>query len=348
MDKEAEGKAEAVLQPETIETLWCTESGHTLISLGGETGQTLNAKRAEQIYKPEMNLIRLKERVASRTGLTLPQSSRVPLAHLNETITLEDLSVEKLTYESEKGIIIPSLLIKPKNIKPGSPIYIYASDKGKPNKFERSILPFLLAKNGSVVLAIDVRGIGETSPTPPFFSNQFTGYTPLLWRNDVLAIQTTSFGRTTLGMRTLDMIRGVDFINSREEMKGKKIVMAGEGLGGLWALMASVYDPRVEGVVTVGTLPSYKLLITSKYYNVWGYFFVPGALRDFDIPDLARLVSPKFQCWIDPVNALGEKLNSADASTIIGSHENLHIITRDKKSISDILQLFDKDFIQNK
>jgi len=33
LDKESEGKAEAVLKPETIETLWCTESGHTIISL---------------------------------------------------------------------------------------------------------------------------------------------------------------------------------------------------------------------------------------------------------------------------------------------------------------------------
>ena len=152
------------------------------------------------------------------------------------------------------------------------------------------MLPFLLAKNGSVVLAIDVRGIGETSPTPPLSLKQFTGYTPLQWQHDVLAIQSASFGRTTLGMRTFDVLRGVDFINSRDDLKGRKIVTVGEGLGGLWALLASVYDPRVEGVVTVSTLPSYKMLITSQYYNVWGYLFVPGALRDFDIHDLTRLV----------------------------------------------------------
>ena len=167
-------------------------------------------------------------------------------------------------------MVIPTLLIKPKNVKPGSPVYIYASDKGKPNRFENSDLPFLLAKNGYIVLAIDVRGIGETSPTPPFFANQFTGYTPLLWKNDVLAIQSAGFGRTTLGMRTLDLIRGIDFLNSRDDLKGRKIVAVGEGLGGLWALLASVYDSRIDGVVTVGTLPSYKLLITNQYYNVEG------------------------------------------------------------------------------
>jgi len=112
----------------------------------GETGQTLTAKRAEKIYKPEMNLTRLKERVASRTGLTLPVNSQVPRVRPVETFTHEDLTIEKLTYESEKGIIIPALLIKPKNLKPDSPVYIFASDKGKPDIFESSLLPFSLAK----------------------------------------------------------------------------------------------------------------------------------------------------------------------------------------------------------
>ena len=71
-----------------------------------------------------------------------------------------------------------------------------------------------------------------------------------------------------------------------------------------------------------------------------GYFWVPGALRDFDIPDLVRLVSPKPQVWIDPVNALGEKLKFSNASSIIGSDENLHIITQDSRQTKDILKPF--------
>ena len=252
--------------------------------------------------------------------------------------------IEKLTYESEKGIIVPSLLIQPENIKPDNPVYIYASEKGKPDRYINSLIPFLLAKKGYIVLAIDVRGIGETSPTPPLALTQFTGYTPLLWQHDVLAIQSVGFGRTTLGMRTLDMIRGIDFLESRNILKGRKIIAVGEGLGGLWALLAAVYDTRIDGVVTMGTLPSYKLLITAQYYNVWGYFWVPGALRDFDIPDLVRLVSPKPQIWIDPVNALGEKLNFTDASSLTGSDKNLYIVTEDKKASTDILQLLGKLF----
>jgi hypothetical protein len=294
-----------------------------------------------------MDKARLKERVALRIGLTLPQNVQVPQFHSLETVKQEGLSIEKLTYESEKGIIIPTLLIKPETVKPRSPVYIYASDKGKPTRFENSILPFVLAKNGSVVLSVDVRGIGETSPTPPLGLNLYTGYTPLQWQHDVLAIQSASFGRTTLGMRTFDIIRGVDLINSRDDLRGRNIVAIGEGLGGLWALLASIYDSRIAGVVLVGTLPSYKLLITNQYYNAWGYFWVPGALRDFDIPDLARLLSPKPQIWIDPVGALGEKLDFRNTSSIIIQTEKLHIFTPDHKYPRTISDLFNSTFIKN-
>jgi len=207
-----------------------------------------------------------------------------------------------------------------------------------------SDLPFNLAKNGFIVLAIDVRGIGETSPTPALGMTKFTSYTPLLWTHDMLAIDCASFESTTLGLRTLDVIRGIDLLYSRDDLKGKKIVVAGEGLGGLWTLLASVYDSRITGVVTIGTLPSYMMLLTNKFYNVWGYFYVPGALSDFDIPDLARLVSPKPQIWIDPVNALGQKLDLKSASSFIGANRNLDIITPDRKPSGGIIDLFNTAF----
>ena len=145
-------------------------------------------------------------------------------------------------------------------------------------------------------------------------------------------------------MRTLDLIKGIDFVSSLDHLKGRKIVLLGEGLGGLWALLAASYDPRVSGVVTVGTLPSYQLLLKSKYYNVWGYFWTPGVLCDFDIPDLARLVSPRPQVWIDPVDVLGRTIPSGEAVSILGSHDNLQILTENESDPRVMTQLFDELF----
>ena len=304
-------------------------------------------KLLNQLYKPDWIGKKLKDLIAARISLEISADRNAPVSHTFETISYDDLSIEKLTYESEAGIVIPALLIKPKDFQADDrPVIIYSSDQGKPRRFVDTLLIFKLARDGFIVLAIDVRGTGETSPTASLpITDKYASYTPIQWRHDVLAIQSSSFNRTMLGMRVLDMIRGIDFINSRDDLKGRKVVAVGEGLGGLWASLVSIFDSRVKGVVTMGTLPSYKPLITSQYYNVnSGYFWLPGALADFDIPDLMRLISPKPNIWIDPVNALGEELNSVSASSMIKSYPNLQIITQDKRSEEDILKLFEKNF----
>ena len=332
-DKEIEGKAEDVpLKVEKEEDLWCTESGNVLVSLGSETGQTLNAKRAAEIYKPEKDQVKLKENIARRIGLELQGNNDIPSVKSYDLMSIDGLAVEKLTYESEEGIIIPSLLIKPEKIRQGGPIYIYVSENGKPIGYQNPSIPFELAKHGHIVFAVDVRGTGETSPTPSFSSNQFTGFTPMLRTNDDLAIQSAEFGKTTLGMRTYDIIRGLDFLKSRGDLENREIVIIGQGLGGLWAVTAAAFDERINGIVTLGTLPSYFPVIDNMYYNnVWGYFWLPGALKDFDIPDLAKLTTAKKQLWINPINQLGQPdvtgakkyLNQRNLSIVKSTDERL-------------------------
>ena len=335
--KEAEGKAEPPLEPEEVETLWCTETGCTLISLGGESGQTLNARRAERMYKRESDLARLRQRVAKRVGFTMPRTHDAPSSRSVGRFASEGFTARKLAFESEEGIEVPALLLTPKDPKPGRPVIIHASDRGKPTKLGISSIPLAFVREGYTVLSIDVRGTGETDPSPPAVLSQHTGYTPTQWRRDSLAIQSPGFGRTMLGMRALDVVRAIDFAKSRNDLKGKGIVLVGEGLGGLWMLLAAAYDSRPDAVVCVGTLPSYKLLLSSQYYNVWGYFWVPGALRDFDIPDLARLAAPRPQLWVDPVDALAHRLDEAKAHSLIGEHKGVHVVRTTGGTHEDIV-----------
>ncbi|HDY89920.1 MAG TPA: alpha/beta fold hydrolase [bacterium] len=336
LGKEIEGRAEQPLQPEDVETLWSTKSGITLLSLGGESGQTLNAKRAEQIYNPERDIAKLKNSVAKRIHFEVPQNHNVDLWKWRGTLTSDNFTVEKYLYESEKGIEIPSLLMRPKYPGSNRLVIIHASDKGKPTKMDVSSIPVEMVRKGYTILSIDVRGIGETDPSPQVTLNKYTGYISPQWRRDCLAINSASFKRTMLGMRALDVIRAIDFIKTRDELKEKRIILVGEGLGGLWTLLAAIYDSRPEAVMCVGTLASYRLILKNKYYNVWGYFWLPGALCDFDIPDLAGLVPPKRQLWIDPVNQLAERIDKVKSYSLIGEHEGLSIIATEKGSIEEV------------
>lgn len=327
--KEEEGTSEAPLSPEEEKNLWATKSGLTLVSLGGETGQTLNAQALDKIYKPAKDPGELKKRIAARIGLDQSENNRPLNARSFATVSYKGFSIEKLTYHSEEGITIPSLLIKPKSLKPGGPVYIYASGNGKPHLFTDSLAPFQLAAQGYAVLAIDVRGIGETSPTASLPAPvKRSNCTPLQWIHDCLAIQSPGFGRTMLGMRTYDLIRGIDFLKSRKDLRDKKIVLYGEGQGGLWALLASIYSGGGYKVITENMLASYRQLVTEKYYTASSdYFWLPGALCDFDIPDLARLASSKAELWINPVNGMNECLKEADAAALFGVHKNIKIVT---------------------
>lgn len=337
-DQTGEGKAEGATKPEKAPDLWCTESGNTLASLGGESGQTLNARRADAIYRPEQNPNALRERINRRIGLAPPAVSRSPKTSAIDTVRVAGVVVKKFTYESESGIVVPALLLLPDEVRAGSPIFVVASDQGKPRSSAETSIPFLLGRRGSVVLAIDVRGIGETGPAPAVDKASAAAAARFARDHEAAALQCVGFGRTTLGMRTLDVIRGIDVLEAQNQLRARKLVVVGEGLGGLWAMMAAVNDTRVAGVAAIGTLPSYKLLTHSQYYEARGYFVVPGALRDFDIPDLARLASPKLQVWISPVNALGRQLEPASAATILGSHKNLHVLAQADGSPVDIAQ----------
>jgi cephalosporin-C deacetylase-like acetyl esterase len=328
-NKEKEGNPEPPIQTEKPQTLWATKSGLTLVSLSGETGQTLNAKRLKNIYKPAKDVDKLKKQVAERIGLNVNQKKTDLKIHSFGTNNYGDVSVEKLTYQSEEGILIPSLLVEPKNVTSNNPVYIYASDRGNPRSYNDSLIPFALAKKGYIVLAIDVRGVGETSPTPALpMPIKYSECTQFQWYHDCLAIQSPGFGRTMLGMRTLDVIRGIDFLQTRKDLQDKKIIIYGEGVGGLWATLASIYDSRVSSIIVDGTLTSYKQLVNNKYYAVSSAYFwgAPGVLCDFDIPDIVRLASVKQQIWLNPINGMGEKLSPSDASHFLDHYRNTRIV----------------------
>jgi len=113
-----------------------------------------------------------------------------------------------------------------------------------------------------------------------------------------------------LAMQTYDVIRALDWIAARDNLAGRPVLLVGEGLGGVWAMMSAAFDPRPAGVACVRTIPSYRLIVESKYYASRDYFWVPRALATFDLPEVAALIAPRPMAWIDPVDAMLEPLEA--------------------------------------
>jgi len=312
LGKEAEGSAEPELAPESAEALWCTESGLTLKSLDGESGRTIAAKLAEEISPDRTTpgdgpqaraaVASLKQAVASRIGARLGDEGQAPGARDAGEVAWQGIPVRKLLIASEPGIELAALLLLPEGADPSRPIVLHASDAGKPSAMDESALPLELAKRGYRVLSVDVRGVGEADPSPEPPPSPSRGYNPAQWSRDVGAINCAYGNTTMLAMRAFDLSRAVDWLRAQGEFADAPVALVGEGLGGLWAMVAAALDDRIAAVACRGTLLSYRALVNAQYYEVQGYFWVPGAVRDYDLPDLPALVAPRPVLWLDSVD----------------------------------------------
>ncbi len=59
---------------------------------------------------------------------------------------------------------------------------------------------------------------------------------------------------------------------------------------------------------------------------IFEYFYVLGVLRDFDIPDLTRLVATSRQLWIDLLNEVSERMTIGKASEALLYTGGLHVM----------------------
>lgn len=117
-------------------------------------------------------------------------------------------------------------------------------------------------------------------------------------------------GRPLLGQWVWDLRRLLDAIQEVDGTLPPEITMLGNGPGGVVALAAAAFDPRITRVATVGLLAS---LVTEVPYEGQRLgIIVPGMLRDLgDISHLAALVAPRPLFIEGGVNGGGSPLAGA-------------------------------------
>ena len=133
----------------------------------------------------------------------------------------------------------------------------------------------------------------------PSCSSSTTSTTPLTGRPPTYWPRSRPSYRSA---RELSSPAGDD--SAREDTAEAPIVLVGERLGGSWCLAAGVADERVDAVATVGTLASYRLIMDNKWNNLREYFWVPGALADYDLCDLPALIAPRPVALINTVDQM--------------------------------------------
>ena len=275
--------------------LQCTRTGQVLEDLKGKSVFHLNAEAERKLAEVRSRRAgngMLKD-VKRLIGLNVP----VPKAKRKEVgIVKRDGSIiHKLVFETEPGILVPGLLFEKAEGKRG-PLVIYLHGSGKSVDGAKGGRIEQLVQAGRRVLALDLRGLGETAPgTAP------TGRPNLFGVEYTEAFLSLHLNRPLLGQRVLDVLAVLEAL-ADEESQGVHLI--GIGSAGPVALHAAVLDSRFKEVILEQSLLSWSAVAQMPVSHNQLASVVPGALQSYDFPELAAALAPRpltIRSAVDPV-----------------------------------------------
>ena len=176
--------------------------------------------------------------------------------------------IRPFAFDSERGVVIPSVLIEPRDAAPTS-VIVYVHDSGKAHALELRDVETAV-RGGAAVLAMDLRGTGETAGTKPGEASVFT-----LTRSIML-------GRHISMMRAYDVMRGVDAVKAFRGYERLPITMWAEGEASMVALFAFALDSRIKKYAAADLLLTFKSKAGFKQSD---YILPPYILLGGDVAD---------------------------------------------------------------
>ncbi|RLE72886.1 MAG: hypothetical protein DRJ45_01065 [Thermoprotei archaeon] len=190
---------------------------------------------------------------------------------------------EKIFFFSEPDIILTSIMIKSGE----NPTILFVFENGTEDILNRMDLIESFLEKGYNAFILDVRGIGgvKTRKINP------AGLYDIYGTEFKLTYDSYMLSTSTLAMRVYDVIRGIDYLFMREDVKD--IGIYGNGRGAIYSFFASAMDDRISEMFFENMLYSYIDVIETKIYDrniVDERIVFHGLLRFFDIIDLIPLI----------------------------------------------------------
>lgn len=290
-----EPTADEPITPRLEEDLYATRTGQVQTAFGGETVHSLNLARVRSFRRgtPTPDLVK-------RLIGYQPTAGR-PTVKTFGVLSRPGYRLEKLTFASDTDLEIPAVLYLPPsdaNSPARRAAVVYVDGRGKAAS---SADAESLVQQGLIVLSLDVRGLGETRATrvdngsdwPRYFGDYEAAMTALLT------------GTTLTGGRVRDILRAVDLLAARPDVDPARLYAAARETAGSALLHAAALDPRLSRVVLERSLESYVSVAEHRLHRQVFEQVVPGVLRHYDLPDLARLLGTRPLTLVDPVDPLG-------------------------------------------
>jgi cephalosporin-C deacetylase-like acetyl esterase len=192
-----------------------------------------------------------------------------------------------------------------------------------------------LAAAGYIVLAPDARGFGETQPPldrRDYFVRNFGDY-----ENTLTALV---IGKTMVGMRAGDIVRGVDLLAARNDVDASRITAVGRSAAAIPALFAALFDQRIARLAVDGMLLSYEAVVQERIHQGIIDQIIPSVLKHFDLPDVVAAIAPRKVAVFNGVNPLGQEVTAVRLKQEYGSAAETGVRDREEEAFVPILTGF--------
>ena len=308
--------SEPEFDAESPRNLYCTPNGSVRYSHQGDTIFSLILKKQWPLPPERKPPSTHSEWAAWRRELLARVTELLRFKPVTEPLGVRPLvtterngyRIEKLEFLSEPGIYIPTWVFLPHSRNQDTRAILYVNDTGMAEEGTAG-MPFgvleQLARKGFLVVALEPRGTGLTAP------QHFFGEPPESWEyRQLFDVETAAaymawyMDQSLLGMRVLDVLRGVDYALGRQDVDSRGLRAIGSGRGALWVLFAAALDPRIRAAVCEGGLISYKSLVNTDRYLYGADVFIPGVLRQFDLPQVAAAVADRPLALLSPLDPM--------------------------------------------
>ncbi len=268
--------------------LLCTDKGQVMLLDGAVSVVDLNVALAKEIeakrrelWKPEHQAETLKQvrrisGIRELANLPVPKSQRIAIVSRAAT------TIEKIIIEPEPGIQLPALLFKPAKANGQRTLYLHGSgkhvDAGAEGEIEK------LVATGITVLAVDLRGMGETGlPGPNLWGGDW---------NDIFV--SYLLGRSLVAMRAEDVIASARFLAGLAgDGQDKPVNLIAIATATPPALHAAALERKLFQQVQIQS-PAPATWLDAVANPERGNHFahvIHGALAVYDLPDLADIVT---------------------------------------------------------
>jgi dienelactone hydrolase len=241
----------------------------------------------------------LRERLITLLG-GIPADADDLAAETGAAVDFPHYRRQEISLQSRPGERVPGYLLTPRT-EPPFPVMICVPGHGRgvddivgidENGEQRTEyggysydFAIQAVEHGMAAVAIEPMGFGSRREAAAIADGPGTSSC------NPVAAAALLFGQTIAAWRVHDVMRTIDWIDTRPELDAARVGCMGISGGGMVTLFAAALDPRIQVSIVSGYLNTFKDSIGSMVHCVDNY--VPGILNWCELYDVAGLVAPR-------------------------------------------------------